>query len=584
MSISERLAALRCEMKAAGIDMYYVPSADYHGSEYVGDYFKCREYIIGFNGSAGDVIVTADSACLWTDGRYFIQAEKELAGSSFVLYKSGQKGVPTVLGYIRENLHGGVLGFDGKAVSVRFSEAAGHSAGRIVTADLFDRIWTCRPPMPAEKAFCLSEKYYGKSFAEKLSDIRSAVKKKNADICLLFAPDEICWLLNVRGNDILYNPVVLSFGAVEEDKFYWFVDDSKLSHDCFKNLDGVIVRSYEDFYKYIADIPSEKTILADKSQMSFEALNAVPRGVKVVYGQSPAMLLKAIKDPVETANERLAHLKDGIAMTKFIYRIKKSPESYTELSAAELLVSLRQEQENYIEESFAPIIAYGEHGAIVHYSADEQSSVPFKREGFLLCDTGGHYLEGTTDVTRTICLGKPSAEMKKHYTAVLRGHLNLAGAVFRYGCTGVNLDICARAPLWELGMDFNHGTGHGVGYLLNVHESPNSIRMKCIPDRDCILEEGMITSDEPGLYIEGKYGIRTESLLLCRKGEKNSFGQFMYFENLTLVPFDPDAVDFTLMSEREIALYKAYQQRVYKELSPYLEPDEEFWLKEETSV
>lgn len=585
MTISERLSALRSEMRKNGIAMYYIPTDDFHGSEYVGDYFKCREYISGFTGSAGSVIVTDSYAGLWTDGRYFIQAEKQLSETEFVLNKSGEPDVPTPTEYILKNIDGGVLGFNGKTVPASFAEKIGSQIGKdhIISADLFDKIWSSRPPLPCEKGFFLNEKYSGKSSKDKLAEIRSLMDKEHSDIFLLSSPDDICWLLNVRGRDIPYNPVILSYAAVSCDELLWFVDEQKLTDEIIRELSFAEVRPYDEFYSYIGRISSDKTVIIDKSRLNYEAVSRIPDGVRIINKQNLTLLPKARKNPTEINNEKSAHIKDGVAVTKFIYEIKNHPEKYTELSAAELMISLRSRQEGYIEESFSPIIAYGDHGAIVHYSADENSNYPLKPEGFLLCDTGGHYLEGTTDITRTICLGNATNEMKRAYTAVLRGHLALADAHFRYGCRGANLDVLARAPLWELGMDFNHGTGHGVGYLLNVHESPNGIHMRFVPDHDCVLEEGMITSDEPGVYIEGKFGIRTESLILCRNGKKTEFGQFMYFENLTLVPFDPDAVDISQMTACDIKRYNAYQQRVYEVISPYLTETERLWLKNETA-
>lgn len=577
--ISDRLSALRREMKKAGIDVYYVPSDDYHSSEYVGDFFKCREYISGFTGSAGSVVVTDNYAGLWTDSRYFIQAEEQLSGTEFVLNKQGEKNVVSAVEFIGNT--GGTAGFDGKCVSAETAEkiASCKNVKDVVSVDLFDIIWQDRPPKPCEKIFSLDIKYSGEDHISKISRLREAVKKENADVFLTSAPDEICWLLNVRGNDIEYNPVILSFLAVTENDVVWFVDENKLRGCDIPN--GITVAPYDDFYSYISDIKTDSTVLLDENNLNYEAVNKLNDCV-IISKQSPITLLKAVKNSTEINNVRQAHIKDGAAVTKFICEIKKHPEKYTELSAAELLVSLRKQQLTFIEESFAPIIAYAAHGAIVHYSADEKSSCPLKPSGFLLCDTGGHYFEGTTDITRTVCLGEITDTMKAHYTAVLRGHLALANARFKHGCQGANLDILAKAPLWEAGLDFTHGTGHGVGYLLNVHESPNSFRMRFVQEHDCVLEEGMITSDEPGLYIAGQYGIRIESLLLCRKAETTEFGEFMCFDNLTLVPFDPDAVEPSLMSEREKMWYNEYQKKVYEVISPLLNDDERQWLKKET--
>lgn len=578
--ITERVAALRREMQAAGIDVYYIPTDDHHGSEYVGEYFKSREYISGFTGSAGAVVITQSYAGLWTDSRYYIQAEQQLSGTEYVLNRSGEKDVISAVDHIIKI--GGTVGFDGKCVNAGTAEKIAAAVGmkNIISVDLIGKIWNDRPPMPCGKAFSLDIKYSGENTESKISRLRKNLVEKKADYFLTSAPDEICWLLNVRGDDVKYNPVVLSYLAVTPDNIIWFVDEEKIS-ECFIP-EYIKAAPYSDFYRFISDIPEGYSVLLDKKNLNYEAQSSLNNGVKIINGQSPLTLMKAVKNSIEMNNERQAHIKDGIAVTKFICEIKTNPEKYTELSAAELLILLRNQQEGYIEESFEPIIAYGAHGAVVHYSADENSSCPLGQSGFLLCDTGGHYYEGTTDITRTVCLGEPAQAMKAHYTAVLRGHLALANAVFKKGCHGYNLDILARGPLWESGLDFGHGTGHGVGYLLNVHEAPNGFRMRYVEGHDCILEEGMITSDEPGLYIEGQYGIRIESLLLCRNAETTSFGEFMRFENLTLVPFDPDAVEPSLMSEKEKSWYNEYQKRVYDIISPYLSDSERKWLENET--
>ena len=589
MTISEKLAALREKMRRNRIDMYYIPTDDFHGSEYVGGYFKCREYISGFTGSAGSVVITQNYAGLWTDGRYYIQAEKQLAGTEYVLNKAGSDGVPSVTEFILKNIDGGILGFDGRVVSAEMAEKLAdelcynHIKANV---DLIGDIWSDRPPLSTEKAYVLDEKYAGESAASKIKRIREMMKQKKADIFLLTSPDDICWLLNIRGNDIDYNPVVLSYLEISDDMIMLFADKSKLSDEVITALDKVDVDiyPYDDFYRRISGIPEGVRVYLDNSRINYAVKSALPKNLSIINGQNLTLLPKAIKNSTETENIIKAHIKDGVAVTKFIYEIKNHPEKYTELSAAKLIIDLRSKQEHYIEESFEPITAYGAHAAIVHYTADDASDVQLKADGFFLCDTGGHYLEGTTDVTRTICLGNPTDEMKAHYTAVLRGHLALANAKFLYGCRGANLDILARGPLWEQCLNYNHGTGHGVGYTLNVHEGPNGIRWK-IPDnasKECIFEEGMVTSDEPGLYIEGKYGIRTENLLLCRNGEKNEYGRFMHFDNLTLVPYDPDAIAPELLSDSEKKNYNTYQQRVYDTVSPYLTDDEKAWLKNET--
>lgn len=574
-TISERLSALRKKMAENSIDMYYIPTDDFHGSEYVSDYFKCREYISGFDGSAGTAVITQTHAGLWTDGRYFIQAEKQLSGTDFTLYKSGNEGVPTAAEYINKNIGSGTLGFDGRVVSAGFVKKIPDVKIR-PDVDLVGEIWENRPPLPCTAVSELDISFSGKSRQDKISEIRSLMTEKKADICLLTALDDICWLLNMRGKDIDYNPVVLCYLALTQNEVHLFTDHTDIDF-----LNDVTIHPYNDFYSYISGISPEKSIYADISGINLSAYSAIPKDCKIINGEDLTKLPKAIKNPVETENMRKAHIKDGVAVTKFIYEIKNNPEKYTELSAARLIISLRKQQENYIEESFEPITAYGSHGAIVHYSASPETDIPLKAEGFFLCDTGGHYLEGTTDITRTICLGAPTPDMKLYYTSVLKGHLALASAVFPHGCKGVNLDILARKPLWNMNMNYNHGTGHGVGYLLNVHEGPNGIRMRTTSN-DCVLEEGMITSNEPGLYLENRYGIRIENLILCRKHTKNDFGQFMRFDTLTVVPYDPDAVDPEFMSEGELSLYNIYQAHVYNTLSPYLTEKEREWLKNET--
>lgn len=572
-TISERISALRKKMTENSIDMYYIPTDDFHGSEYVSGYFKCREYISGFDGSAGTVIITHTHAGLWTDGRYFIQAEKQLADTEFILYKSGNDGVPSAAEFINKNIGNGTLGFDGRVVSAGFAKKIPDVKIR-PDIDLVGEIWENRPPLPCTEVFELE--CTGKSRREKITEIRSLMTEKKADVFLLTSLDDICWLLNIRGNDIAYNPVVLSYLALTDKEVHLFTEHKDLAF-----ADEIIIHPYNDFYDYISHISPEKSVYIDSSVINLSAYSAVPKGCRIINGSNLTLLPKAVKNPVEIENIRKAHIKDGVAVTKFIYRIKNHPEKYTELSAAELIISLRKQQENYIEESFEPITAYGSHGAIVHYSASPETDVPLKADGFFLCDTGGHYIEGTTDITRTVCLGNPTADMKLYYTSVLKGHLALASAVFPHGCKGVNLDILARQPLWNMNMNYNHGTGHGVGYLLNVHEGPNGIRMRTT-DNDCVLEEGMITSNEPGLYLENRYGIRIENLILCRKQAKNDFGQFMEFETLTVAPYEPDAVEPELMSPSERSLYNAYQSFVYDTLSPYLTENEREWLKNET--
>lgn len=414
------------------------------------------------------------------------------------------------------------------------------------------------------------------------------MKEKKADIFILSSLDDIAWLLNIRGSDVACTPVVLSYIIVNEDEILLFANKEAFSSEIKDKLfiDGIFLRPYNSIYDYVKNISSDKTVILDKKNINFSIVNNIPENVKVLNETNLTLLPKSIKNKTEIENERKAHIKDGVAVTKFMYWIKKNVGKIhiTELSAADYINNLRKSQPNFEGLSFNPIIAYAEHGAIMHYSPTEETDVEIKPEGFLLADTGGHYLEGTTDITRTFALGKLTDEQKKYYTAVLRGNLNLASTRFLYGCTGINLDYAARNPLWELGVNYNHGTGHGVGYLLNVHEGPNSIRQRMISDKDesTIFEEGMITSDEPGIYLEGKYGIRLENMIVCLKDIKNEHGQFMKFEHLTYVPFDLDAVEPKYMNEKEKQLLNEYHAKVYENISPYLDEEEKDWLKQAT--
>lgn len=593
MTIKQKLNALRILMKEKKIDAYLVPTDDFHGSEYVGDYFKCRKYITGFTGSAGTAIITQDMAGLWTDGRYFIQAADQLRDTTIELFKSGEPGVPTVHQFLNDKLQEGMcLGFDGRTVSAREAEELQELLQEkhitfSVNDDLIGEIWEDRPVLSCEPVMELDIRWTGKSRADKIAEIREQMKAKEADTFILTSLDDIAWLLNIRGNDIHCCPVVLSYLVMMENELRLYANAAAFSEEIRSNLeaDGVKIYPYDDVYSYVQSISSDKKVLLSRANVNSRLVSNIPSEVTILDEPNLTLLPKAVKNETEMENERIAHIKDGIAVTKFIYWLKKNVTrtTITELSAAEKLYQFRSEQEHFLGESFDPIIAYGTHAAIVHYSATEATDIPLEARGMVLADTGGHYLEGTTDITRTIVLGPVTAKEKKFFTAVLRGNLNLAAAKFKYGCTGLNLDYLARGPLWELGEDYNHGTGHGVGYLLNVHEGPNSFRWKNLPGNPApVLEEGMITSDEPGYYLENEFGIRHENLVLCKKAEKTSFGQFMCFEPLTMVPFDLEGINPEEMTERERKLLNDYHQKVYTTISPYLDEEEKEWLKQAT--
>lgn len=592
--ITERLAALRKEMAKRNISIYVVPTADFHESEYVGEHFKARKFITGFTGSAGTAVITMEEAGLWTDGRYFVQAEKQLQGSTVTLYRMGEEGVPTVNEFIEQKLkEGGTIGFDGRVVNTRWGlqlkEIAKKKNGVLyVEEDLIDLIWKDRPALAKTPMFILEEKYSGKSTKTKLEELRAAMGKEGADAHILTSLYDIAWLLNVRGNDIECVPVVLSFLILTKTDCTWFLQEEILTDEirAYLKENHIKTRPYEEVYAAAAELPADAKVLLDRACVNYRICNNLKDSITIIDGANPTELMKAIKNPVEVDNTRAAHVKDGVAFTKFMYWLKQNigKERITEISASDYLEKCRREQEGLIELSFNTISAYGPNAAMMHYSATPESDAELKPEGFLLVDSGGHYYEGTTDITRTIALGPITDEMRLHFTTVCRSNLNLANAKFLYGCSGLNLDILSRGPLWQMGIDYKCGTGHGVGYLLNVHEGPNGFRWRVVPERhdNGTLEEGMITTDEPGVYLEGKYGIRTENELVCHKAEKNEYGQFMEFENITYAPIDLDAIDPDEMTGTERKLLNDYHKKVYETISPYLTAEEKEWLKKYT--
>lgn len=588
MKVSQRIDALRKRMQEEHIDMYYITSNDFHNSEYVGDFFKCREFISGFNGSAGSVIISMKKAGLWTDGRYFIQAEKQLAGSGITLYKAGMEGVPKINDYIIDNLlEGQVLGFDGRTVSASWVEEISEeilSKGASINSglDLVGDIWQDRPALKANPVMLLKICYAGETREDKLARIREYMKKHGVNYHIITTLDDIAWILNIRGSDIHCNPVVLSYLIIGMKDVTLFAHKEAFSSEILNELkqSGVLLKDYKDIYISIRQFLPKTRVMLDKNVVNQAIVDSIPKQVKVLNLVNPSVLWKATKNNTEIQNIKKAHIKDGVAVTKFIYWLKKNMGKIpmTELSVTEKLEQLRSMEENYIGPSFDTIAGFGEHGAIVHYFATKDSDAVIKPDNLLLVDTGGHYLEGTTDITRTILIGNNATdEQKRFYTAVLRGNLNLCNAHFLHGCCGTALDYIARKPLWDMGCDYNHGTGHGVGYLLNVHEGPNSFSFHS-SNKNTIIEEGMVTSDEPGIYIKDKFGIRLENLILCVKREKTPYGQFMGFEPLTLVPFDKELIDRNLMDVKEQELLDNYHKKVYENLYPYLDKEEQNWL------
>lgn len=623
MRISEKLESLRNIMSRHNIDIYIVPTCDFHGSEYVGDYFKAREFISGFDGSAGTVLVTLDEALLWTDGRYFLQAGEQLAGSEFILMRMGEPNVPTVKEYLSEIMKKELLKADAEeAAEKRMLTSPGDKNvtlgldGRMISAsdvedflkipniniasdiDLIGEIWIDRPNISHEQVWRLPLEYAGMSCSEKIAAIREEMKKEQRDALVVTSLDETAWILNLRGNDVACNPVFMSFMVITIAECILFAQEDAFSPHILEYLcaEGVVLKDYYHVYDYIKNL-HDRAIWIDKETANFNLVNAVDDSNNIMDRFTPALHMKSIKNETEIKNMEKAHILDGIAMTKFIYWLKHNvgkvyvadavnEEKMSEVSLGEKLEEFRGIAESYLGPSFEPIVGYKDHGAIVHYSASEETDYDIEPEGIVLIDSGGHYLEGTTDITRTISLGRVSDKMRDMYTAVLRGNLNLAAAVFKEGCSGVALDYLARKPLWDKGMDYNHGTGHGVGYLLNVHEMPNAFRYRIMenPQLNPVLRPGMITSDEPGVYIAGEFGIRIENLILCVKKKSSIYGKFFGFKPLTLVPFDKELIDREQMTSEECRLLDDYHRIVYEKISPYLEKDEQKWLREVCAV
>ncbi len=589
--IKQRIENIRDLMKEKNIYAYIVPSSDYHQSEYVGDYFKSREFMSGFTGSAGTLIISMDEAGLWTDGRYFIQAEQELKDSGIKLFKMGEEGVPTIEEYLLEKLpKNSTLGFDGRVMSVKEGQSlANKLAFKGINIeykyDLVNDIWEDRCSLPTEKAFLLGTEYSGESFSDKLSRIRAVMKEKKATTHILASLDDIAWLFNIRGRDVKSNPVVLSYAVISIDSVYLFIDKNKIGEDIRAELskENVQIKGYEEVYEFIKNIDENEVVLIDTSKVNYAIYNNIPSNVQKIEERNPSILFKSIKNEIELKNIRNSHIKDGVAFTKFMYWLKNNigKIEITEISATQKLEEFRREQDKFIEPSFSTIAAYKDHAAMMHYSATEESNYKLEPRDLFLVDSGGQYFDGTTDITRTIALGPIPENVRKDFTNVVRGMIRLSKAKFLYGCRGYNLDILARGPLWEEGVDYKCGTGHGIGFVLNVHEGPNGFRWKVREDIDdtCILEEGMVTTNEPGVYVENSHGIRIENEIVVRKAEKNEYGQFMDFEVITFAPIDLDAIDESLILKDEKVYLNNYHKQVYDKISLYLNEEEKQWLK-----
>lgn len=594
--IKKRLDAVRKIMQMQKVDIYIVATGDYHISEYAGDYFNEREYITGFTGSAGTAVITKDDAKLFTDGRYFVQAKRQIEGTGFSLMAVGAPGVPDIYAYCLDVAeHGWTMGFDGRTVPAQMglllTDIMKEKCGKCVyDFDAVGEIYEYRPEFPHSKAFMLEEEYAGESVVHKLERIRQQMRRKKADIHIMTTLDDICWTFNIRGLDVECNPVIMAYSVITMDNAYIYTDRDRFDDNTIGVFDdaGVVIRPYNNIYSDIEGFKGHVLIDTRRVNMSiYEKVDSNKECV-MIQADNPAMLLKAVKNETEIGNLRDVHIDDGAAVTKFIFWLKDNVAggNITEAGAAQYLDNLRSEIKDYIELSFDTISAYNENAAMMHYHADETNAAMLRPEGMLLVDSGGQYLRGTTDITRTIALGPVTDEMKKYYTLALKGMLNLADARFLKGCTGFNLDILARQPLWNIGMDYRCGTGHGIGYLLNVHESPNGFRWKHNPGHNdlAVIEEGMVTSDEPGVYIEGQFGIRIENEIVCVKDYENEYGTFLKFDMLTMVPLDKTLIDKKYLDDMDVERLNAYHKMVYEKLCPYFEGKELEMLKEATAA
>lgn len=586
------IKVLQEKLNEKEIKAYIVPTSDFHNSEYVSDYFKCRSFLSGFTGSAGTLVITQEKAYLWVDGRYHIQAAKQIEGKSITLMKQGLPGVQTIeqfLGsYLQEN---DVLAFDGRVMSTSSVLAMCSKLPNIkiqADEDLIDEIWEDRPKLPFSFLYKLEEFFSGRSFQEKTKDIRQKMQDYNADIHVLSSLDDQAWLYNLRANDVAHTPVFLAFTILTKTECHLFVDTKKIDKRIEKYLDenDILVHEYHSFYDFLKQI-NHKSILLDFSKVNYKIYTTLSEQNTLLNHPDPSLLMKAIKNETEIKNTIQAHIKDGVAFTKFMYYVKTNigkQKNMTEISVSEYLSKQRKKQESFVDLSFETICAYKEHAAMMHYSATPKTNATLKPTDFLLIDSGGHYLDGTTDITRTLALGELTDTQKLHFTTVLKSVIALSQAVFLKGVKGMNLDILARGPIWKLMIDYKCGTGHGVGYLLSVHEAPNGFRWQIVPERNdsAVLVPGMITTNEPGIYLENKYGIRIENEMLCVEKSKNEFGEFLGFETITYAPIDLDAIEPKLLTSDEKKWLNQYHKQVYETLSPFLTEEENVWLLDYT--
>lgn len=584
-TIKERIRALRTWMKQTGIDAFIIPSTDPHLSEYVAPHWQSREWISGFTGSAGTVVVTGNEAGLWTDSRYFLQAARQIEGTGIDLYKEMLPETPSIPAFLSERLEKGqTAGIDGRvfatdAARLLREELAVKGIGLKCAPDPMEQIWNGRPEMPQAPAFIYDTKYAGRTCTEKLEAIRAEMKKAEADSLLLSALDEIAWTLNLRGSDVHCNPVVVSYLLIGRNEAHYFINSRKVTPEVAAHLHeaGVSLHTYQEIESYLAQLPAGSLML-EPGKTNYAVRSAIPQSCRVIEAPSPVALLKAVRNEQETAGLRQAMRRDGVALVKFLKWLEEAvPQgTETEISVDRKLHELRAAQPLYMGESFDTIAGYGAHAAIVHYEATPETDIPLEPRGFLLLDSGAQYLDGTTDITRTIALGPLTDEEKTDYTLILKGHIDLAMAVFPEGTRGAQLDVLARMPIWQHRMNFLHGTGHGVGHFLNVHEGPQSIRMN---ENPVALRAGMVNSNEPGVYKAGSHGIRTENLVLTVPAGEGLFGRYLKFETVTLCPICTRGIVRSLLTPAETDWLNQYHRKVYEQLSPGLNEDERLWLE-----
>lgn len=591
MKVTEKLTLLRNLMAKRKISAYIIPSSDPHLSEYLPDCWKYRAWVSGFTGSAGTLVITLKDAALWTDSRYFIQAEKELENSGIELCKMGLAETPSIEAWISEKLgKKKTVGFDGRLMqrtaALKLIDDLSNRGLKVdPNIDFIDKTWTKRPSLPKGKAFEYELRYAGMSVEEKIENIRKSLLIEGSNACIISALDEVAWTFNIRGNDVEYNPVVLAYGFISLNDAILFIDSSKIDKTLIEKLDeqGVDVENYSCIEKFIKKL-NKKTVLAlDESKINYHLGSLIPKNVEIKQTLSIPTKLKSIKNPVELENIRLSMINDGVAMCEFLHWIehKIEKEHISEITVEEKLREQRKKQPGFISESFGTIAGYLDHGAIVHYSANPKSASHIKPEGFLLIDSGGQYIQGTTDITRTIHLSSPSKEEKIDYTLVLKGMIQLSMVKFPAGTRGSQLDILARMAMWRNGINYGHGTGHGVGAFLNVHEGPQSIRPN---ENPVTIEPGMIQSNEPGIYRAGKYGIRIENLIACQEAFENEFGKFYQFETVTLCPIDLKPIEVDLLTHEEREWLNEYHRMVFEKLSPKLSATMRDWLAEKTKA